>query len=94
MAARAPHPAAFVFIQDGCPACHDFMPKLQQAADGFPHPLGVYDVSKGGHETEFGNRLRVRATPTTIVMDSAGRMHRFEGTTGVREIRALLGRAR
>jgi hypothetical protein len=89
-----PRPAAFVFIQDGCGACHDFMPKLQQAAQGFPHPLGVYDVSKGGHETAFGDKMKVRATPTTIVMDSSGRMHRFEGTTGVREIRALLGRAR
>lgn len=94
MSRPAPRPAAFVFIQEGCPACHDFMPKLQQASQGFPHPLGVYDVSKGGHEQAFGDRMLVRATPTTIVMDSAGRMHRAEGTLGVGQIRALLGRAR
>lgn len=91
---RSVRPAAFVFIQDGCPACHDFMPKLQSAAQGFPHALGVYDVSRGGRETAFGDQMRVRATPTTIVMDSGGRFHRAEGTMGVGQIRTLLGRAR
>lgn len=90
----ARRPAAFVFIQGGCPACHDFMPKFKQASRGFPYKVGVYDIGKGGHGAEFANRMRIRATPTTVVLDSGGHLHRREGTMPVADISALLGRAR
>jgi thiol-disulfide isomerase/thioredoxin len=87
-------PAVFMFVARGCPACHSYTPVFKQAARGFPHPVGVYDVATGGHAAAFANRMKIRATPTTIVMDSHGRMHRREGAIDAGAVRALLARAR
>lgn len=87
-------PAAFVFIQRGCSHCHEYMPRFQRVSRGFPHPLGVYDLAEGGRGGELATRLGIQATPTTVVMDSSGHLHKRAGALSDSDLRALLGRAR
>lgn len=87
------HPAAFVFIQEGCGACHDYMPRFYRATRRFPmnaFPIGVYDLARDRHGTHFAETLGVKVTPTTIVQDSRGRLHKKEGALAQSEIDQLL----
>ncbi len=92
---RQVNPAVFVFAQSGCGACEDYLPRF----DGVVRqerpscPVGKYDLAKDQHAQEFANRLGVQATPTTVVMDSAGRLHKFVGALADGAIRQLLRRA-
>lgn len=87
-------PAVFVFALQGCGACEDYVPRFQQLAGPYRRemPIGIYDVG-AGRGAEFGNRMRIQATPTTIVMDRRGRLHRAVGALGNAAIKALLDRA-
>ncbi len=90
-----PNPAVFVFAMEGCGACEEYLPRFKQIAGPYRRalPIGIYDVSKGGKPTEFGDKLGVRATPTTIVMDRRGHFHRVVGALADRAIKQLLDRA-
>lgn len=89
-------PAAFVFIQEGCGACEAFLPTFNRVADRYRRsfPIHVYDLAKADHHVRnFANTMMVRATPTTIVLDSTKHLHRIEGAAGAREVDQLLRRA-
>lgn len=87
-------PAVFVFALQGCGACEDYVPRFKQLAGPYRTeiPIGIYDVGDG-RGAEFGTKMGVRATPTTVVMDRAGRLHRAVGAIGNAAIKALLDRA-
>ena len=87
-------PAVFVFALQGCGACEEYVPRFKQAAGPYRGvvPIGIYDVGDG-HGAEFGNKMGVRATPTTVVMDRGGRLHKVVGAIGNAAIKALLDRA-
>jgi hypothetical protein len=91
-----PTPAVFVFIQQGCGACHDYMPKFERAR--FRHPnvtVGVYDLASNDARIQhFAETLGVRATPTTIVQTSGGTHHRHVGSLPMAQIEQLLGQAK
>jgi thioredoxin-like negative regulator of GroEL len=42
-------------------------------------PIGVYDLAKDPRANEFALRLGIQATPTTVVMDRRGKLHKFVG---------------
>ncbi len=88
-----PRPAAFVFIQEGCGACHEYMPRFYRAVQRFPRyafPVGVYDLAHDRHGNHIASGLGVKVTPTTVVMDSHGRLHKKEGALAQSEIDQLL----
>jgi thioredoxin-like negative regulator of GroEL len=85
----------FVFAMHGCAACDEYMPRFKQLAGAHRSriPIGIYDLAKGGADAAFANKLGVQATPTTVVMDTRGRLHKFVGNVGNAVIRQLLQRA-
>ena len=85
-------PAVFVFGQAGCPACEEYLPRFKQLASGSPFPVGVYDLAKDRKANDFATRMGVSATPTTVVMDRHGRLHKTVGAVTDSAIRALLKR--
>ena len=93
-------PAVFVFIAEGCGACHDYMPKFERyaaaaKAAGAPFPIGVYDLAQENPRVqEFAEKLGVRATPTTIVVTSDGKLHRHVGSLPVAQIKSVLSSVR
>ncbi len=88
-------PAVFVFAMHGCGACEEYLPRFKQLAGPYRRevPIGIYDVSRGGREAAFGDKLGVRATPTTVVLDRRGKLHRVIGAITNRAIKELLDRA-
>lgn len=92
---RQVKPAVFVFAQAGCGACEEYVPRFNGVVrSARPScPVGTYDLAKDRHAQEFANRLGVQATPTTVVMDSHGHLHRFVGALADSAIRQLLKRA-
>jgi thioredoxin-like negative regulator of GroEL len=85
-------PAVFVFLQDGCPACHEFGPRITRLAHPFRaqgFPVGFYDMAKDTRAAELGQRLGVNATPTTIVMRN-GQLHKHVGALADTMIAKLL----
>ncbi len=90
-----PAPAIFVFIQEGCPACHEFMPRFEFARRGSPGTtVGVYDLAKDPAAAEFARKLGIRATPTAVVMTSGGRLHRHVGAVSPTECTRMFMEAR
>lgn len=88
-----PSPAVFVFVMEGCGACEEYLPRFSKIAEPYHAqglPIGVYDIAKHGREAEFGTRMGIQATPTTIRMDGAGRFHKHVGAISDGAIAALL----
>lgn len=88
----------FVFIQEGCGACHDYMPKFERIAAEYPKnepPIGRYDLATDDARVqEFAAKLGVKATPTTVVMTSHGTFQRHVGSLPVAQIRQLFEAAK
>lgn len=90
-----PQPAVFVFVAEGCAACHDYWPKFEREAAGAPFPVGVYDLANENPQVQsFAEKLGVRATPTTVVMTSDGKLKKLEGSLPVAQIRTVLAGVR
>jgi len=86
----------FVFAMHGCSACDEYLPRFKQLSGPLRNqmPIGIYDLAKDGlGATNFAGKLGVQATPTTVVMDRRGRLHRYVGAVGNAVIRELLKRA-
>lgn len=83
-------PAVFVFIQEGCFACHEYLPRFRRLTRNVPFPVGVYDITQSNERVqEFARKMGVRATPTTVVL-SQGRIHRHIGALPEAQIIQLL----
>jgi thioredoxin-like negative regulator of GroEL len=89
-----PTPAAvFVFGQAGCPACLGYIPRFKRIAAPYRGriQIGVYDLARDGqHANEFASKLGIRATPTTVVMNRRGGLHKHVGALGDAQIKQLL----
>ena len=89
-------PAIFVFGAHGCPACEEYLPVFKDTVSrSRPScPVGVYDLAKNDPRVaEFATRLGIRATPTTVVMDSRKKLHRAVGALTAAALQQLLKRA-
>lgn len=93
--AVATNPAVFVFAMHGCGACEEYLPRFKELAGPYRRviPIGIYDVQQDTKAAHFGDKLGVKATPTTIVMDKQGRLKRFVGALGNAAIKELLKQA-
>lgn len=79
-------PVVTVFIQNGCGACHAFMPLFHQVVDPFRQVMDVHVVNISTHGGQaLANRWNVQATPTTLVQTRRD--------TEVRRVGAIDGRA-
>ena len=91
----AVHPGVFVFIAEGCPACHEYLPRFKQVAAPARArglPIGIYDVARDRKAAQFAQRLKIDATPTTIVLTRDGKLRKYIGGISAAEItRALAG---
>lgn len=87
-------PAVFVFAMHGCGACEEYLPRFKQVASPYRGalPIGIYNV-QDRHGGSLGDKLGVRATPTTIVMDKHGRLKHIVGAIGNAAIKELLKQA-
>ncbi len=91
-----PTPAVFVFIQEGCGACHEYMPTFNYVAGPLRGriPIGVYDIAKPDRRHQrLAQSLGVNVTPTTVIMNSNGTLKKYEGALGVTALRAALAAA-
>ena len=85
-----------MFVQQGCGACHDYMPKFERAQQRHPGvTVGVYDISLNDPRVQhFAEVMGVRATPTTIVQTSNGAHKRYVGSLPAAQIHEVLASAR
>ena len=92
---RPRSPAVFVFAQHGCPACENYVPRLQQLAAGAPFPVGVYDLASDDNANNFASKIigRVTAVPVTVVMSRSGKLRTHVGALGDAQIRQVLASA-
>lgn len=89
-------PGAFVFVQQGCAHCEVFLPKFQHVAQQYRAslPIGIYDLARDGrHANYLATKLNIRATPTLVILDSRGRLHKHEGSMTEAGIRRALEQA-
>jgi hypothetical protein len=80
----------------GCPACTEFLPRFGRIsaplrARGLPVHVG--DITKRGPAQAWAERLKVEATPTTVVLRSDGKSYRRVGAVSDAEIAKLLAAA-
>lgn len=91
-----PPPAVLVFVMTGCPACHEFVPRLKAVsaplrAQGVP--VQVVDITKDPRGAQLANQLGVKATPTTIVRSRRGQHRRRVGALADPDLVRLLASA-
>lgn len=89
-------PAVAVFVQPGCGACEEFVPRFSRIAAPLPaQGVGVHVVDISKFPTT-AQQFKVNATPTTVVLtNSSGGGRRLVGAADdaeiVRFLRAGLG---
>ena len=94
---RPQGPAVIVFIQEGCPACHEFVPRFQRIAEPYKRcgvALFAPDISnpKDQKAQDAANFYKIEATPTMVVVSARGRVKKYEGAVEDEEIvKALSG---
>lgn len=89
-------PAVLVFVMEGCPACHEFVPRMKNVSAPFRArglSVQVVDITKHPRAEQMATQMRVQATPTTIVRDRRGNMKRRVGAVPDQEIARLLASA-
>jgi thiol-disulfide isomerase/thioredoxin len=81
---------AIVYIMAGCPACHDYTPRIREVARVHKVPLEIVNVSFPRGATK-ANRHSVRATPTTDFFTEKGTVVRRIGALDNPTLIKLLG---
>lgn len=84
-------PTVFVFAQHGCPACEQYVPRLNRVRSTFRDvDVRVYDLASDEHAVAFAEQLGgVRSIPTTVVMKD-GKLQRHVGALPDTQIRQIL----
>lgn len=84
---------AVVFVMQGCPACHEYGPRFTRAARGAGVAHRFIDVSGSARGRRIGDEHKIRATPTTFLLDDQDLIvKRVEGAISNVEIQKLLSR--
>jgi thiol-disulfide isomerase/thioredoxin len=87
-------PVVTVFIQNGCGACHAFMPVFHAVVDPFRTEMDVHVVNISTHAGQaLANRWGIQATPTTLVQTRRNTEVRRVGAIEPRALQALLAGA-
>jgi thioredoxin-like negative regulator of GroEL len=85
-------PSAVVFVQQGCPACHEFLPRFARASIPFRARGGkvhVVDINASKQAAAQADKFKVRATPTTVVFSPQG-FRKIEGAAAEADVARLL----
>ncbi len=88
-------PAVVLFIQAGCPACHEFLPRFKRVAEPYRQcGVKVYapDLAKDSRAAEMADKYKIKATPTMLVFSKSGRATKIEGAVDDSRIETALGR--
>lgn len=82
-----------VFHQNGCPACHDYLPRFKRRAVKYRALCNIQTANISTNEKAFhaANKFKVEAVPTTIVFNDSDKvLRRAEGAIADIEIIKLL----
>lgn len=85
--------SVLVLIMDGCPACHEYMPRFGALAAPYRAqgmPVSIIDLNTDQKAQALANRLKINATPTTVVIGAKGAKVVAEGAVGNKQITKLL----
>jgi thiol-disulfide isomerase/thioredoxin len=84
-----------VFHMTGCSACIDYMPKFKRVAVKYRNHVAIKHVHyTGGKDTEMLDRYKIRAFPTTVILDAAEKtITKVEGSISVAEITKIFEQA-
>lgn len=84
-----------VFVMEGCPACHDYLPRFQQVADPYMKagvPVIVYNAEDPNVQ-QLADRWDIQATPTTVIALRGPGMIKEEGSMSGEDIKKLMDTA-
>ena len=84
-------PVIAVFVAQGCPACHEYLPRATKALKGIP--FTVVDFAGGPAAEALGSKYKINATPTTIIQTAGGRVIRKIGAISDADLGALRAEA-
>jgi thiol-disulfide isomerase/thioredoxin len=83
-----------VFVQEGCGACEEFLPRFRALADRYQRagmPIVVYDAAAQDPElVAWMDGYGVSATPTVLVLRRGPGWARYEGALPDKEIEDVL----
>lgn len=87
-------PLVLVFVQQGCPACEEYMARFDRFAQSYHRegrvPVQVGDVGRGGYRTlSLADAFKVEATPTTIGVTRGGDVIRLIGAVENHHIKQM-----
>lgn len=84
-----------VFYQDGCPACHDYLPKFRRVAVKYRPFVAIKGVNMAKRESlAAADQYKIKAAPTTLILDAAGKvLRREEGSLDVAAIELIFAEA-
>jgi protein-disulfide isomerase len=86
-------PGIICIVQRGCPACHEFVPRLRKAVRGTGVAVEVLDVARGQRAMKIAEHYNVRGTPTTLISTTRGTLIRRVGGIDDAELGRLIRRA-
>lgn len=86
-------PVVLLFVASGCPACHEYGPRLSRLsaplrARGLR--VHVLDVASSHRAVDLAQRFGVDATPTTVARLSDGSTRKIVGAVADAEIETLM----
>ena len=83
-----------LFVQEGCPACEEYLPRFERVADRYRRagmPIIVYDATSTDDElVAFMDRYQIEATPTLLVLRRGPGSRRLDGALTNAETDAVL----
>lgn len=86
-------PGVLAFVMNGCPACHEYVPRLGRVSARYRArgmPVRVLDINADKRAAALADKLGVKATPTTIAQTLRGTTLRRVGAIADSEIEKLL----
>lgn len=82
--------AIILWIQSGCPACHEFRPTFNRISSKYrgQFPIYVIDVNTRTHQ-DLADRCGINSTPTTCALRQPTGLIKLEGAVGAQELERL-----
>jgi len=84
-----------IFYQDGCPACHEYLPRFRRIAAKYRAAVAIKGANMARAEgATAADTYTIEAAPTTLILDASGRvLKREEGAIDDTSIEAFFAEA-
>ena len=82
-----------VFHQNGCPACHNYLPRFRRKAVKYRAFVNIQlaNISRNQKALVAADKYKVKAVPTTVVLDASDKLiKKIEGAIDDAKIVELL----